>query len=162
MAPPFGAGALALTLAGSGALFALQLKVVDQCTNPSELAKIGVMNNFTATAWWLALASSIAFSFAPDDERVADGEETTRSKAAFATLFCSSVVSLCSIGGTLEEAFKCDMLDWSDVHAFAWVCLWITAVVAALSLAWRARKDWEQRAPKESPAADSYEKLESA
>ena len=162
MAPPFGAGALALTLSGSGALLALHMKVVDQCTNPSELEKIGVMNNFMATTWWLALVSSIVFSFAPDDEPVAVGEMDTRDKAAFATLFCSAVVGLFSFGSMIEEAFKCDMIDWNDVRAFAWACLWITGPVAALSLAWRARKDREQRAPKESPAADAYEKLPSA
>lgn len=162
MASPFGAGALALTLAGSGALLALQFKVTGQCMKPSELASIGAMNDMMPLFWWLALASSIGFSFSPDDERVVDGEDDTRTKAAFATHCFSGAVIFVSSGFTIHEAFACDMVDWHSVRVFAWVCLWITAPVAALSLAWRARKDWEQRAPKESPVADSYEKLESA
>ena len=118
MASPFGAGALALTLAGSGALLALQFKVTGQCMKPSELASIGAMNDMMPLFWWLALASSIGFSFSPDDERVVDGEDDTRTKAAFATHCFSGAVIFVSSGFTIHEAFACDMVDWHSVRVF--------------------------------------------
>lgn len=142
---------IALALAGSGAILALQYTVGAHCTKPSELEPINVMNGLMTLIWWIALVSSISFSFLPDDA----GEYCPRADAFFTTMCCAGAVCFFSGIFTMVEFFKCELVDTKTAGVFAGMGVQLTAVVAAISLAWRA---W-----KEPPSpSKTNEKLESA
>lgn len=149
---------VALSLAGTGALLALQLKVLDQCTNQREIKTLSFLNAVATCVFWVALGAAIAFSFLPDGE--------VRLDAAVMSTMASMTAASCAGILLVFEVFLCSMIGVDDFTVFVWTSARVAGVAAAVSLAWRAWSEREQRKqekPKEPPAPDSsYEKLETA
>lgn len=148
---------VALSLAGTGALLALQLKVLDQCTNQREIKALSFLNAVVTCMFWVALGAAIAFSFLPDGE--------ARLEAAVMSTMASMTAAFCAGILLVFEVFFCSLIGIDDFVVFVGAGARVAGLAAAVSLTWRAwseREQREQEKPKEPPAPITNEKLETA